>query len=707
MSSGSNPSAPPSGASLAGHSATASISGSPPSRAGEPAGFSRHLFTLVPTGQAAGGSGRGGVLFAPGSSLNPYPPAGGSIGRSPPNRSLQGSSAPGSADVQPTAPGFFSFASSDNDAGDRRSMGGGSNQAPASRASPPPPASATVSLPESSVYSLSKEYFSRPMLEPQSSAWGEAEGVLASPWTAAVDLRRKAKRIEEIDLGLNRCKALITPKLREQVYSIETGSDEVTSVCFHPYHPVVCLADSRGMIKVLNYLDSTMANSFHVATGGNDSARSLPSHVTFLRQLNELDGPMLLCGSSDGSVRIWRNHTLRDTQTMATALQAATIHLPPAHGHATAFEWSPQRSLLFAAGGSHPEMMYCWDLNYEMCSNMISMAIPGSLSPPHVERILLGQTDPNLVLVSCNDSIVRLFDLRASGTGKSPVMTVQPYKQPSTGLAFEPNHKPGLLISVSEKGEMKFFDLRMTSSPVGGGLSSPLPSPGHTPGLSNSPNLVHTLAAHSNGGVTSLVAHPHAPLLATATVNRLVKVWTDQGDTVSQHQHQRALWSSEFLPSHVISQVGAIRAQPAHAQARLGPVTCMAFHPYQPLLVAGGHDSVCTVYAIDNNSGGLSSKPSEVRGSSNGGGLGVGPIRTASAFSTLPSSLLATLGVTKSGGGTGSNNNSRNNSSQLPRVNPEDQRHATFPQVSVPRVGGSWDHGVRQGRASDSSSVSS
>jgi hypothetical protein len=80
---------------------------------------------------------------------------------------------------------------------------------------------------------------------------------------------------------------------------------------------------------------------------------------------------MLRAGCVDGSVRVWRNYTLKDAHSMATALQAVTIHLPPTHGHGTAFEWSAPRSLLFAAGGSHPEMVYCWDLHYEMCSNMV------------------------------------------------------------------------------------------------------------------------------------------------------------------------------------------------------------------------------------------------------------------------------------------------------------------------------------------------
>lgn len=44
---------------------------------------------------------------------------------------------------------------------------------------------------------------------------------------------------------------------------------------------------------------------------------------------------------------------------------------------------------------------------------------------------------------------------------------------------------------------------------------------------------VQTVAAHSQGGVSSLVAHSVAPLLATGTTNQVVKVWTDQCEVVS------------------------------------------------------------------------------------------------------------------------------------------------------------------------------
>lgn len=38
--------------------------------------------------------------------------------------------------------------------------------------------------------------------------------------------------------------------------------------------------------------------------------RQTTSHVTFLQQLNEADGPMLLAGCRDGTVRVYRNYTL-------------------------------------------------------------------------------------------------------------------------------------------------------------------------------------------------------------------------------------------------------------------------------------------------------------------------------------------------------------------------------------------------------------
>jgi hypothetical protein len=35
-----------------------------------------------------------------------------------------------------------------------------------------------------------------------------------------------------------------------QVYSVDVGGDGVCALAFHPYHPLICAADTRGFIRV-------------------------------------------------------------------------------------------------------------------------------------------------------------------------------------------------------------------------------------------------------------------------------------------------------------------------------------------------------------------------------------------------------------------------------------------------------------------------
>lgn len=287
------------------------------------------------------------------------------------------------------------------------------------------------------------------------------------------------------------------------------------------------------------------------------------------------------------------------------------------------------------------------------------MTAPGSASPPSVERIVLGQTDPNVMLASCHDAIIRVFDVR---NNRAPVLQLQPFRQPPVGIVYEPNGRPNLLVAASERGDMCFIDIRMASRagsppppPPGPGTSSPSPQQQpQQPGggefgggcgvAGGGQGVLRLIPAHSKGGLSVLAAHHHAPLIATGTVNQVVKVWNDQGEAVSVRlagmmyryshphclccSHIYALSDPELWNPPSPSQVGAIRAQASFLSQKAGPVTCMSFHPYQPLLAAAGIDSVCTVYAIDNNPSGSTA---------GGGGSTVGSLGPSRVGSTLPS----------------------------------------------------------------------
>jgi hypothetical protein len=67
---------------------------------------------------------------------------------------------------------------------------------------------------------------------------------------------------------------------------------------------------------------------------------------------------LLAPGAADGCVRVWRAYLNHGLQRLATAWQAVPIRQPPAllrHGAAYALTEYP--SLLYAAGGCHPDVL--------------------------------------------------------------------------------------------------------------------------------------------------------------------------------------------------------------------------------------------------------------------------------------------------------------------------------------------------------------
>ena len=112
------------------------------------------------------------------------------------------------------------------------------------------------------------------------------------------------------------------------------------------------------------------------------------------------------------------------------------------------------------------------------------------------------------------------------------------------------------------------------------------------PGNCVSAAVSKRVSAHSHPMLT-VAAHPNAPLIATGGTHGVVKVWTERGDPVGS-----------------VSQRGGKEQQASRAQGPSGtaqghpkagaPVTCLAWHPFNLYLGAGGYDSVASVFIVDN-----------------------------------------------------------------------------------------------------------
>lgn len=108
-------------------------------------------------------------------------------------------------------------------------------------------------------------------------------------------------------------------------------------------------------------------------------------------------------------------------------------------------------------------------------------------------------------------------------------------------------------MSASQAGDIQFLDVRS----------------------SNCAYL--TIDAH-RGSLTALAVHRHAPVIASGSAKQLIKVFSLEG-----------------------SQLGTIRYYPTFMAQKIGPVSCLTFHPYQVLLAAGAADALVSIYADDNS----------------------------------------------------------------------------------------------------------
>jgi len=79
--------------------------------------------------------------------------------------------------------------------------------------------------------------------------------------------------------------------------------------------------------------------------------------------------------------------------------------------------------------------------------------------------------------------------------------------------------------------------------------------------------------------MTTFSVHKSIPMIATGSHAQFIKLLTLDGDTISIVRYH------EKMASH-----------------RIGPVSCLAFHPYKPLLAAGATDTFIGLYKTKKDS---------------------------------------------------------------------------------------------------------
>ncbi|KAL0426186.1 UNVERIFIED_CONTAM: Regulatory-associated protein of TOR 1 [Sesamum latifolium] len=378
-------------------------------------------------------------------------------------------------------------------------------------------------LPQSTIYNWSSGHFSKPLLTPVD----DSEDIIA---------RREEREKLALD-HIVKCQHSSVSKLHNQIASWDTKFETGTKTALlQPFSPVVIASDENERIRVWNYEEATLLNSF-------DNHDYLDHKgVSKLCLVNELDENLLLVASNDGNIRIWKDYTAKGQQKLVTAFTSIQGHRPGVRSVNAVVDWQQQSGYLFASGEISSIM--AWDLDREQLVSTIPLTSDSSISSLAVSQVHGGQFAAGFV-----DGYVRLYDIR---TPEMLVGSTRPHTQRVervVGIGFLPGLEPAKIVSASQAGNIQFLDMRCAKG------------------------TYLTIDAH-RGSLTALAVHRHAPLIASGSAKQLIKVFNLEGD-----------------------QLGTIRYYPTFMAQKIGSVSCLTFHSYQVLLAAGAADACVSIYA--------------------------------------------------------------------------------------------------------------
>eukprot|EP01135_Chromosphaera_perkinsii_P005237 Nk52_evm6s327 gene=Nk52_evmTU6s327 len=336
-----------------------------------------------------------------------------------------------------------------------------------------------------------------------------------------------------------RCKARLMQQvakhkqLDDQVAILDNETDMASLMAFAPFEPYLVVSDERDNITVWNWEKGER-------TGVYKNQNPYGSRITTLKFLNKNDIPLLLAGSDEGVVRVWRNYETADT-TLVTAWRALSDLLPSSRGSGLVVDWEQDTGNLLTSGDVR--FIRIWNVEKELCVQDIPTGADSCVTAISCDKI-----GGSLVCCGCGDGSVRMYDKRMSTMRKGPVLTMQEHGGWVVNLHLQ---KGGCreLISASVTGEIKFWDPRFTSS-------------------------VKTIQSNTDN-LTALAVHDYAPAIACGSHNQYISNYNLDGDLL-----------------------GTIRYHDGFLGQRIGPISCLAFHPYKVLLAAGSTDSIVSIYSI-------------------------------------------------------------------------------------------------------------
>lgn len=333
----------------------------------------------------------------------------------------------------------------------------------------------------------------------------------------------------------------------ERVTSFSCDIGPISLLTFHEFEPWVAVSNDKDIISLWNFDKNERINSF-------SNLNPIGSKITSLKFINEDDVSLIMAGSNDGVVRLYRHIDEPSNLEIVSGWRALSDVMPTNKVSRLILDWQQFTGSLLCSGDVR--VMRIWDAQHELCMQEIP-----TKSVSCVTCLTSDNVTGNLIVAGFGDGMLKLYD-RRSPSRESMLAT---FSEHSAGIvnAFLGRGGTQDLITGSSGGDIKFWDLRV-------------------------PKSLKSLEIYPSGELTSLTVHEHAPLISCGINGQTVKIFNTNNEVLGSIRSHEG-----FLGGY-----------------RAGGVNCLGFHPHQ-LILGCGNDSNVSIFGSEARSWKLPFIPSE------------------------------------------------------------------------------------------------
>ncbi|EGV66317.1 hypothetical protein CANTEDRAFT_119188 [Yamadazyma tenuis ATCC 10573] len=259
--------------------------------------------------------------------------------------------------------------------------------------------------------------------------------------------------------------------------------------------------------------------------------------ITDIKFLNEDDSPLMLAGSSDGVIKIYKHFTSDRTKPeLVASWRALTDLLLTAKSTGLICEWQQSRGSLLVTGDV--KIIRVWDAPRELCL----VDIPAR-STSAITSITSDQVAGDIFVAGFDDGSLRVYDRRLdpresmvrTWTGSShPNQHQQQRSRVASPIRNIHMQRGGYreLVSGAADGSVHLWDIRSSDSVLS--------------------------FANTEKSLRCLEVHEHAPIIATGS--KSVNLWTSSGDLVYNLKNPHE--SSTYLGGRTSNYLSGVALHP-------------------------------------------------------------------------------------------------------------------------------------------------